>query len=230
VVLKPGDHVVVGKLSFELVVQEAARVAAAGGASGAAISDSSASILLPAEPVHAPESSETAALNASETVEIPVPQPGDDTAVIPSFPPGAPQSAYPPGYITHPGYGAPPYGMPPGYGMPAGYGAPSYPQPPGYPPPGYGMPPGYAAPVPYGMQPMVPGYGTPPAQPAAPERSVDVPEVVLPDPATTGAKPPEAPPATAPPEGAAAATGATAKKPSDAAADIIRMHRSRRTT
>ncbi|MGQ0636038.1 MAG: FHA domain-containing protein [Planctomycetaceae bacterium] len=232
VVLKPGDHVVVGKLSFELVVHEGARVPVGVGAPPAP-PDSSASILLPPEPVHLPESSETAALNASETVEIPIPQPGDDTAVIPSFPQGTQPSAYPPGYMPQMGYGAPAYNMLPGYPMPAGYGAPGYAQVPGYPPAGYAMPPGYGAPVPYGMQPMMPampGYGMP-AQPAAPERSVEVPEVVLPDPSTTGAKAPEAPPTPAPATGEAAAPAASAaaKKPSDAAADIIRMHRTRRT-
>src|SRR5262245_50877812 len=70
VVLKPGDHVVVGKLSFEMVIHEGAAVASGNKGS----SDSSSSIFPPTEPVKTPESSETAALSATDTMEFPVAQ------------------------------------------------------------------------------------------------------------------------------------------------------------
>src|SRR5262245_39867811 len=90
VVLKAGDHVAVGKLSFEMVVREDAKVSASKDPAGAE-PDLASSIFAAAEPAASPDSSETAALSASETIEFPVAQP-DDTAVIPSFPgtqPGA---------------------------------------------------------------------------------------------------------------------------------------------
>jgi hypothetical protein len=52
---------------------------------------------------------------------------------------------------------------------------------------------------------------------------------MLPDPSQTGAKAPEAPPP-APPPAEGAAPAVDTKNPSDAAADIIRSHRTRRAT
>jgi predicted component of type VI protein secretion system len=236
VVLKPGDQVSVGKLSFEIVVHKEAPVAAHVATSpGATRSGSSAATPAPLPGV---ESSETS-LNVTDTVEIPVAPPVDDTAIIDTFrsaegAPGQPvpqQPAFLPSMAYPPGYGMPqPYGMP-GYapGYPQGY-----PSAPGY-PPGYGMPQGYMPPG-YGMQPMMPGYGMPQQQQAPPQtggRLVEAPPVMLPDPTQTGAKAPEAPPPPPPPppaaEGQAPAPPATVK-PSDAAADIIRSHRTRRPT
>ncbi|MGE5194948.1 MAG: FHA domain-containing protein [Deltaproteobacteria bacterium] len=228
VVLKPGDQVSVGKLSFEVVVRTEAPVAAAvGSRPGASVA--------PASTVPGVESSETS-LNATDTIEIPVAPPGDDTAILDTFKAGEaspgqampqqqpaflPSMAYPPGYGIPQGYGVP--GYPPGY--PAGYpGAPGYPA-------GYGPPPGYMPPG-YGMQPMMPGYAMP-QQPQAPAptggRLVEAPPVVLPDPSQTGAKSPEPTPPPPAAEGQPGAAPATVK-PSDAAADIIRSHRTRRTT
>lgn len=239
VILKAGDHVSVGKLAFEMVVRAKAEVAATKGPRSAD-SETASSIFSQAEALPSPESSDTAALNAGDTIEFPVAQPDEDTSVLPTFPQapaalppaGAPQA----GYMPAAQYGAPPgYGMPAGYGMPMGYGMQPYPQGTMY-PPGYGMPPGYPPPMQYGMPQMMPaGYEMPPQQPlptAPAARNIDVPEVLLPDPATTGAKDPE--PAAPPPPAAEGqgdpAAAAAAKKPSDAAADIIRMHRGRRTT
>ena len=257
VVLKAGDHVSVGKLSFEIVIKEAARVATpvaakAGGPSSSVLSSGSGATGIGATPPTEPgvETSDTS-LNVTDTVELPTATPQDDTAIIDNFqganaanqqaaaqqtgfmppigsPIGSPGGYPPQGYGMPPGYAMP--GYPPGYpaGYPGGY--------PGYPPPGYGAPPGYMQPG-YGMQPMMPmpGYGMPqtadPQQPAAPNRTVEAPPVFLPDPEQTGAKAPAPPPPPPPPvEGQAVDPAAGSKNPSDAAADIIRSHRSRRPT
>ncbi|HLJ10239.1 MAG TPA: FHA domain-containing protein, partial [Planctomycetaceae bacterium] len=192
VVLNPGDHVAVGKLSFEIVVKKAAAVArAAVGSSGNSTSS------LPAGPETVPDTSSTdTSLNVTDTIEIPVAPPSDDTAVLDTFNPSdtasqmpvqqqqpafLPSMAYPPGYGMPQGYAMPGYapGYPAGYpGYPAGYGAPQ-----GYMPPGYGMQP---------MMPQMPGYGMP--QPPAPaptsSRTVEAPPVMLPDPSETGAQAP----------------------------------------
>lgn len=239
VVLKPGDHVAVGKLSFEIVVKEPAQVTTPVGAKTVVATlvkeasntgAPSMGAAAPAEP--AVESTETS-LNVADTVDIPTTAPQDDTAIIETFKgsdAAAQQSAaQQTGFLPAGGYPPQGYGMPPGYAMPgypAGY--------PGYPPPGYGAPPGYMPPG-YGMQPMMPmpGYGMPqmaePQQAGSPNRTVEPPPVVLPDPEHTGAKAPAPPPPPAPVvEGQP--VDASGKNPSDAAADIIRSHRSRRPT
>jgi predicted component of type VI protein secretion system len=230
VVLKPGDHVAVGKLSFEVVVRKEAPVAAPVAAQGG---DSGATSQMPgsATPLPGVDSSDTS-VNVTDTIEIPVAPPVvDDTAVLDTFPATdtiqhqtqpqqpafLPSMAYPPGYGMPQGYGMPGYA--PGY--PAGYGAP-----PGY-PPGYGMPPGYMQPG-YGMPPMMPGYGMPAQQPESGTGRGEPPPVVLPDPSETGARAPAPPPA--PPAADSAAGAPPSVKPSDAAADIIRAHRTRRPT
>ncbi|MFN0056612.1 MAG: FHA domain-containing protein [Planctomycetales bacterium] len=241
VVLNPGDTVVVGKLVFEIVVRQPAAVAVgAGGArsgAGGAESDSSSSIFAePEAPVDV--AAQETGVHATDTVEFPAVRPDEDTAIMPTFPPpeaAAQQMAPQPGYMPSPPYGAPPYGMPPGYGMPQGY-PPGYPAgympAPGYPPAGYPMPgympaPGYPAQqMQMPMMPgMMPGYGMPQqAPPENPAVDAKIPDVVLPDPESTGAVAP-APPPPPPADGSAPATE---KKPSDAAADIIRSHRLRR--
>jgi len=235
VVLKPGDHVSIGKLSFEIVVRKEAHVAApVGSRPVASLSGGSAA---PTEPVPGVESSETS-LNITDTIEIPVAPPADDTAILDTFPSGEGAPAQPapqqqPAFLPSMAY-PPGYGMPPGYAVP-GY-APGYPA--GYPtapvyPPGFGTPPGYMPPG-YGMQPMMPGYGMPQqsqvAVPAVGGRGVEAPPMVLPDPSQTGAKAPEPPPAAPPAAEGQAGAAPAATKPSDAAADIIRSHRTRRTT
>jgi predicted component of type VI protein secretion system len=251
VVLKPGDHVVVGKLSFEVVVRQAAAVkaSAAVGKSGSGSSSS-----FPAEDLErGPESMETS-LNVSDTMEFPAQMPpGDDTAVLPSFPAtehASQQVAPQPGYnMPSVPYGVPGYALPQGYGMPPGYPpgySPGYPSQ-GYPSQGYpsqgypaGYAPGYAMP---NYLPMPPGYGMPQMMPTgpgyampqpAPEQSQpsvpEMQEVTLPDPETTGAKPLAPPPPPPPAAEGDAAAAVVSKKPSDAAADIIRSHRMRRPT
>lgn len=242
VVLKPGDHVVVGKLSFEIVIRQASEVAASNGrdsgpsSSVLSVDDSAASV---------PAGEMETSTNVSETIEFPVVQPGDDTAIIPTFPPQeamAHQMAPQPGYMAAAPYGAPAYGVPPGYPMPQGYGVPpgympqgyapmpGYAQPsygqPGYPMPQYMPQPGY--PMPQQMMPgMAPGYPQQPEAAPAPKAS-DLPDVSLPDPESTGAKPVEPPPPPPPSADGAPPAATQGKKPSDAAADIIRMHRLRR--
>ena len=182
-------------------------------------------------------STDTSLINVHDTVELPATAPQDDTAIIENFQAHAAASqqaaAQQAGFLPSGGY------PPPGYGMPQGYAMPGYPQGypggyPGYPPQGYGAPPGYMPPG-YGMQPMMPmpGYGMPPAAPQptdASSRGSEAPPVVLPDPEQTGAKAPPAPPPPPPPVEGQAVDPTGGKKPSDAAADIIRSHRSRRPT
>jgi predicted component of type VI protein secretion system len=242
VVLKAGDHVNVGKLAFEIVVKETARVATPVGAKVAGPSSSVLSSSAPATPPAEPgvDSTETS-LNVTDTVELPATAPQDDTAILDTFQGG--EAATQQGGAQQSGF-MPPGGYPQqGYGMPQGYAMPGYPPGypagypggyPGYPPPGYGAPPGYMQPG-YGMQPMMPmpGYGmpqTPEQQPAAANRTADPPPVVLPDPEQTGAKAPAPPAPPPPPVEGQAVDPASSKNPSDAAADIIRSHRSRRPT
>lgn len=229
VMLKPGDNVLVGKLSFEIVVREAAAVAVGAGKPGSG-PDTSASDDIPVPALPTPESMETA-LNVSDTIEFPATTPGDDTTIIPSGAPLDPAAAQQQQAFLQPNPYAPnPYAMPPGYGMPPGY-PPGYPQGYGYPNyamPGYMPQPGYG--MPQMMPGMQPGYGMAPpaAPPAAPSNNVsDVLDVVLPDPESTGAKAPE-PVAPPPPAVDGQAAAPQQKKPSDAAADIIRNQRLRR--
>jgi predicted component of type VI protein secretion system len=233
VVLKPGDHVSVGKLSFEIVVKEPAQVATAVAAKGGGPAAAASSA-----PPHDPaiESTETS-LNVTDTIELPVAAPQDDTAIIENFKAGDPAQTVTlqPGFMPPGGYPQAGFGMAPGYAMP-GYPAaypPGYPAGyPAYPAPGYAAPPGYMQ-TGYGMQPMMPGYAMPPAEQAqagSSARIVEPPPVALPDPSQTGAKAPPPPTPAAPAVEGQAADPASAKKPSDAAADIIRSHRSRRPT
>ena len=139
----------------------------------------------------------------------------------PAYPPAQPMYAPPPMYPANP-YGQPNY---PGMG---GYpGQPVYQQP-AYQQPGYPPMPGYPA-MPY---PQAPAPAPPPAAPietpstAGKRNQVANQPVSLPPPESTGAKAPEPKP-----EEVKAADGSsppTSKKPSSAAADIIRAHMQRR--
>ncbi|MSR58919.1 MAG: FHA domain-containing protein [Planctomycetaceae bacterium] len=243
VVLKPGDHVVVGKLSFEIVIRQTAEVAASNGRE-AGPETSVLNVDEPVSPIPGTKEMETST-SVSQTLEFPVVKPGDDTTIIPTFPPPeamTQQMAPQPGYMAGAPYGAPVYGVPQGYPMPQGYGMPpgyapqgyapmaGYTQPgyaqPGYAQPGYMSQPGY--PMPQQMMPgMAPGYA--PQQPqASPEATPEMPDVTLPDPDSTGAKAFEPPPPPPPPVDGEAPVATQGKIPSDAAADIIRMHRLRR--
>ena len=217
VVLKAGDRVQIGKLSFEIVVTEkqvaeapAAPVVAVESADGSEVRVESETVQLSADetqyelPSAAPAASET-------QYELPVPAADatGDTTIIQQQP-GAPQQqlGWPPGYPPPPGMYPqwPPYGAPGqyyGYGQP--YGAP------GYPPQG-----------------QYPGYPPQYQQPAAPEPAsagqtaqATAPPIRLPPPENTGAQ-------AAPPPAAAETKGDESKdppamNPSQRAAEIIKQ-------
>lgn len=195
VVLNAGDRVSVGKLEFEVVIGDEALPA---GQPAAADS--------PGAPT---DETQFAASAATET-----------HTELPAFAPGAPQVGV--GDTTMLPAAAGAYPGAPGYAPP--FAQPAYPYP-GYAP----MYPGYYMPnMPY---PTMPGYPMPaapalPAAPAIPAAGVapvenGIPEIRLPDPATTGAKPPQ-PPAPKP-EG-----GAPAGNVPDSAASIIKQYLQRR--
>lgn len=208
-VLSSGDRVSVGKLEFEIVIGEE----------------------------DFPANAEDAASPVAQPLEEAPPSPADETAMIdradtptevPSYSSPAPAPAADPAP-------APPPAAAPGVGdtamfpaMPAGY-----PQMPGYAPQ---MPPQQPYPYPAYPQGMYPGYYMPPnmgypqqgayppqGAPPAPaqnqgEPEDDYPEISLPDPATTGAKPPEA-------KATGSGGGDSAENP---AADIIKQYLERR--
>lgn len=149
-------------------------------------------------------SDDTTTVNSAETAtEIPAAPPDAPAEGDTVYMPAADQVPPQPGQMPPPGY-------PPQYPM---YGYPGYPQPyPGYYPMAYPQQPG---------QPMPPG-GAPVEAPADEESAV--PEVRLPDPATTGAKPPE-PKA----EGEASSSDDGENVP-DSAEKIIRQYLQRRPT
>ena len=189
-VLNTGDRVTVGKLEFEVVIGDENEAAVAADPSSENI------------PVAADE---TAMLHHAETpTELPVyntpaaappPVSMGDTAMFPAMPPG---------YPAMPGY--------PQQYAPQPYGYPAYPQP--------GMYPGYY--MPNMGYPMQGGYpaAAPAAAPPAAAADPSFPEVQLPDPATTGAKPPDAPK----PAGA----GMNGGNVPDQAANIIKNYLQRR--
>lgn len=169
----------------------------------------------PADAAAVPDGGDAAG-SASDETQFAASAATETHTELPAFAPGMPQvgvgdTAMLPSGAAYPGA--------PGY-------APAFAQP-GYPYPGYApMYPGYYMPnMPY---PAMPGYPPQPATaaPAAPAES-SVPEVQLPDPATTGAKPPQ-PPAPKP-EGAATPAAAAGNVP-DTAANIIKQYLQRRPT
>lgn len=200
VVLNNGDKVSIGKLDFEVIVREA---------SG---DETTPSLSMETETqVPAPQpSAEPAPASSSDTLsEIHLPadatQPAQpttaDTQYAQNVPmPTGPTMAYPMGY---PGQFMQPYGYPAYPGM--------YPQQMGY-PAMYGQP---------GMMPPHPGQ---------PQSSPEVsgqgssPEVRLPDPESTGAKPPEAKP-----QGKSGG-GTQGNEAPDKAAEIIKQYSQRRPT
>jgi hypothetical protein len=150
----------------------------------------------------------------SETlVEMPTTQYAEAPMGVPGMmPPGMPgygqPLGYPPQYAPMPQYAYPGYQMP-------GY----YPQPMGY-PPQMGQPMGMYPGMP---QPMMAPQAAAPQPATATISAVDIdagPQINLPDPETTGAKPPEPKPVQ---------TDATGKPVSmrDTAADIINKYRTR---
>jgi len=226
VTLKSGDRISFGKLAFEVLIRPGApKTAEVPPAAPATAASSDLGDLL--------STLDSGDSGSDQTGEMPAISPSDDTVVIanidtatgmPVVPPGgfAPQQPYPQMPYAPQGYGMP--GYPPGYGMP-GY-QPMY--PPQYPMAGY--------PAGYGMPGMMPGYPVPGPAAEAPPATADsaaekkkkalaeAPPMVLPDPESTGAKAPPPPPPAAP----ADPNAPPARKPSEAAADIIRNQRSRR--
>jgi predicted component of type VI protein secretion system len=198
VILKEGDRVVIGKLEFDMVIRDPSMEETATNLGQATQTEvTKPAVPEPISPEHA----------ASETlVEMPTGNYGGsgDTAF-----PGMPQP-------NMGMYGQPPLGYPPQY-APMQFGYPGY-QMPGY----YQQPMGYP---PMGMYPgmapqMMPNPGMPASSTVA-EPPVDVSSTVemrLPDPETTGAKPPEPKPAS---------TGDGKANMRDTAADIINKYRTR---
>lgn len=210
VMLNTGDQVKVGTLEFEVVINEGASVAAeTGAAAGPATIDGE------------PDSSET-------MVEMPANEDGEsaqDPAALQETGTFQADTIY-----QTPPPGADPYQQPGQAPQPIGYQMP-YPQQPymyGQP---YGMPMGYPQqPMPY--PPMYPQQPMPMPQQPVPqqppvEETVDASpaqenvEVSLPDPATTGAKPPEPPS----PDGGNKGGGGEV---SNTAVDIIKQYTQRR--
>ncbi len=230
VMLNTGDRVTVGKLEFEVAVGEAV-------SQPVAMPSASAE----ADPTDSFELSDTP--SPSATMQMPVHSPETADETIPQEPP-APESqtmaqetvAFQgntmPGGHTPP----PPPMQPPGYAQqPIGYGMP-YPQQPQFPyAQPYGMPMmGYPQqPVAYPQMGMYPQQSMPPQmQPPAPEAPPDpvpaptaseaAPEVRLPDPSETGAKPPEQKSES---NGQSKSDADTTR---DTAADIIKQYTQRR--
>ena len=198
--LKSGDKISVGKIDLEVLIGEAAQAAEHG-----ATADPAAS---------APGADDTRTVAISETMtEIP--------AV------GAPPAAPVPVQTGDTVYQGVP-GQMPGYMVPPGY-PPQYMQQP-YPYPGYppGYPGYYPMPMGYPAQPMYPqqAAAAPPAVASTEPADGDVPEVRLPDPSTTGAKPPE-PPA---PKPADDGKGGSAVNVPETAEKIIKQYLQRRPT
>jgi predicted component of type VI protein secretion system len=215
VVLKAGDRITVGKLDFQLVID------------GKPVSSTDDTMIRAQDETQIGLPTATPAVAGSDTMtEIEVGMLADDSSADDTqF--GAPVAAQAAVAATQalpavgteappmPGYGAPPMGYPPpGYpqyppAYPYGYGYPYPPQmPPGYPPAGYGYP--------------APPQPAPEASPA-PAAPSGFPEVRLPDPSETGAKPPEPKPAAPAGDG----KGKAVHIPT-AAQDVINQYLSRR--
>ncbi len=237
--LKPGDRVLIGKLDFEVMIEETSTVVPSASKTDTIIIAGTPEAASASTQFAMPVLDLTASAPSAQTVSFPEPvtaaamvPASADTQLVPSHP----------GMLPQPGM------MPPGYGMPVGYPQQQpYMQPnpygyPGYPPqmpqmqmPGYyGQPmyPQMQMPMPqmmpqgYGMpqQGMMPQQMQPEAAPEAPAPSGESLAVKLPDPASTGAKAP-APPAA--PVAAVPGAPPAVHIPS-AAADIIKQYQTRR--
>lgn len=222
VMLNTGDRVTVGKLEFEVAIGDAVSRKPAAVAVGAA-----------SDPTDSFELGDTP--SPSATMEMPAHQSlnGDDATAPPDQQTSVQDTVAFQG-DTMPGAQTPLPMMPPGYGQPIGYTMP-FPQQYPYAQP-YGMPMmGYPQqPMPYpqmGMYPQQPMPPQPPqpVEPAPPQPQGDAesnrrgPEIRLPDPAETGAKPPEPKVETT--------NGQTKSKEEatrDSAAEIIKQYTQRR--
>ena len=240
--LHESDRVVVGKLEFQVVIDEETSTVPDESTPSTVLQGETVELSseethyeIPAVKVPDPESETT--IVAKEEIEAPVPtpsvptpseqptpaqlQPQAVTEQPPASPAPAPQPAAPQPAAPQPPPGFPyPQQQPMGYPYPMGYPPaaggyfPQYPQYP-YPQPvvmGQPVPPQGAA------APPPPGPATPP-----PGGSQSSPEIRLPDPSTTGLE--EQPTAK---EGGSSSSDE--KNPSEHAADIIRDHMHRRPT
>ncbi len=245
VVLKAGDIVTIGKLDFEVVMGDAANET-----TKANFSLETSTSVPGAMPVDAEVSEAGTILSESPLSESPTPLPEvpveepSTSATLTEFPvmlPNAQMQMYPPSGDTqfgYPGMQMPqqPMGYPMGYPqqmMPYGYPQqqmpgypqmmPGYPQMPGYPPqqmPGY---------PPQQMPAQMPIQEQPPAQEAFGGKGNESP-VKLPDPSTTGAKPPEPKPVApvASGDGAKSSDQKAKEEAPGSAADIIQQYLKRR--
>ena len=230
IVLNPGDRVTIGRLEVELVVRKTAAVPAKSVVPlPAAMESVSGGATMEMPVVDLPiESMQTKTVKASDTTfEMPVTGAGTpvampvsgDTAIVPGAA-GAPMAPFSPG---------PQQMMPMSYPMGYNYPMPGYaPAMPSY---GYSMPQGYPMGMPMMPQPQFGMPAAPQAPVAAPvppanAAAVSEPPVRLPDPSTTGARPPAAPAAPAGGQPAAASS----MNPSQSAADIIKQFMSKRSS
>lgn len=202
ILLNAGDKVCVGKLDFEVVLNDSNAPAAA---------DPQAANEFNLTEAASQETSTTIASTSETMTEIPTAAAEaflhtDETVVAPQPPMHQPMMAYPPQYMQMP-YGYPGYAPMPYYPQQMGY--PQMPMP-GYP----GMP-----------MPGQPGYPPqqPPPEDADSGSSSAAQETRLPDPSETGAKEPEAPAG----GGDSKAGGPTVR---DTATDIIKQYLQRRPT
>lgn len=216
VVLNPGDTVVVGSLTFEVVVNDASDVSKTGAISAV----SKETVVAGTETM-----SELKAIPTAEALGTEVPPAVNEPAAADPASPVPPPAELPAGgvgdttVIAQPAImpGQMPYQpmMPQQMGYPPMYGQYPYPgQMPMYPQQGYMQPmPGYP------QQPQMPTAPEPPAKPSAGGQA----NVALPDPSQTGAKvdPPKPPPN---PE----EKGTESPQSNKSAADIIKQHMQRR--
>ena len=217
IMLNTGDQVKVGTLEFEVLITEGAAVAEA---------DADASpVTLDGEPDSSQTMVEMPATGAGEETfsqeEAALQETGEfqgETVYQSPSPETVDPNQMPPGQVPQPaGYQMPypqqpyMYGQP--YGMPMGYPQQPMPYPPMYPQQPMPMPQQQAYPQQPGVQE--------PAETAAEQQSQQ--EVSLPDPSTTGAKPPEAPSG----EGGKKGTGGGGEV-SNTAQDIIKQYTQRR--
>ena len=216
IMLNTGDQVKVGTLEFEVLVHEGSETPAETDAQAAPVTiegEPDASQTMVEMPVTGGEDSSQDLAAMQETGQFH----GDTVHQAP--PPAADPNQQQPGQVPQPaGYQMPypqqpfMYGQP--YGMPMGYPQQPMPYPPMYPQQPMGMP---QQPYPQQPQPAA-------EEPAAGESSGQGIDVALPDPSTTGAKPPEPPAA----DGAKSGAGGGGGEVSTTAQDIIKQYTQRR--
>lgn len=199
-VLVTGDRIRVGKLNFEIIINENAEVEPLPEEQPVAPSgeEQETSYEMPAQPQTLEDSAEIALPTSDTTIMpgSPSSQPADPNQAAAAAAQYQQPMPYPPQQMWNPQM---PWGYPPGYA----------PQPyPGM--PGYGYPP---------QQPGYPPQGQPPQQ-EQPAQNSGLPEVRLPNPEDTGAKPPEPKPAEATDDSKPKET-----TPSEMAANLLKRKR-----